>query len=56
MQPAERLVAEYVPSNVDGVIHGTLVTIASASGVSEPTVLRFCRSAGFKSFGEFKPT
>jgi RpiR family carbohydrate utilization transcriptional regulator len=54
MRPAERLVAEYVLSNVDAVIHGTLATIANASGVSEPTVLRFCRSAGFKNFGEFK--
>jgi RpiR family carbohydrate utilization transcriptional regulator len=54
MRPAERLVAEYVLSNVDAVIHGTLATIASASDVSEPTVLRFCRSAGFKSFGDFK--
>jgi RpiR family carbohydrate utilization transcriptional regulator len=54
LRPAERLVAEYVLGNVDAVIHGTLATIASASGVSEPTVLRFCRSAGFKNFGEFK--
>jgi RpiR family carbohydrate utilization transcriptional regulator len=54
MRPAERLVAEYVLSNIDAVIHGTLATIASGSDVSEPTVLRFCRSAGFKSFGDFK--
>lgn len=54
MRPAERLVAEYVMTNIDAVIHGTLATIADGSGVSEPTVLRFCRSAGFKSFGDFK--
>jgi RpiR family carbohydrate utilization transcriptional regulator len=54
MRPAERLVAEYVLSHIDAVIHGTLATIASGSNVSEPTVLRFCRSAGFKSFGDFK--
>jgi RpiR family carbohydrate utilization transcriptional regulator len=54
MRPAERLVARYVLSNVEAVIHGTLATIARATGVSEPTVLRFCRSAGFKSFGDFK--
>lgn len=54
MPPAEQLVAEYVLSNIDAVIYGTLATIAEGSGVSEPTVLRFCRSAGFKSFGDFK--
>jgi len=54
MSPAERLVGECVLRDVDSAIHGTLATIAATAGVSEPTVLRFCRSIGYKSFNDFK--
>jgi len=54
MSPAERLVGEFVLRDVEPVIQGTLATIAKAAGVSEPTVLRFCRSVGCQSFNDFK--
>ena len=54
MRPAEQLVGRYVLNNIEAVIQGTLASIAGASGVSEPTVLRFCRTCGFRSFSDFK--
>jgi RpiR family carbohydrate utilization transcriptional regulator len=38
----------------DRVMRGTLASVAREAGVSEPTVLRFCRTIGVSSFKDLK--
>ena len=54
MKRAERAVAEYVLKNPDRVILLSMRGIAEQTGVSDNTVLRFCRSCGFSGFLDFK--
>ncbi len=51
---AERRVANWVIDNPNSVINRTLADIAGAVEVSEPTVVRFCRSVGASGFRDFK--
>lgn len=51
---SERRVAEYVLAHSHDVVHSTLAALASAIGVSEPTVVRFCSSLGFSGFQDFR--
>ena len=46
----EQKVASYVLENLEGVTRSTVTQIAAASGVSEPTVIRFCRTLGCAGF------
>lgn len=54
LRPSEQKVGELVLANPEGVIHMRIVDLASAAGVSEPTVVRFCRSIGCEGFQHFK--
>ncbi len=54
LAPSERKVAEVVLADPGGVIHQTITEVALAAKVSEPTVLRFCRSVGCQGFQSFK--
>lgn len=54
LSKSERRVADYVVEHRDQVIHSTLAALASAVGVSEPTVIRFCASMGFNGFQDFR--
>jgi RpiR family transcriptional regulator, carbohydrate utilization regulator len=54
LRPAERKVAEVVLRQPERVMRGTLLSVAREAEVSEPTVLRFCRSFGFNSFNDLK--
>lgn len=54
LSKSERLVAEYVLEHNDEVVSSTLAALASAVGVSEPTVIRFCSSMGFAGFQDFR--
>ena len=49
---AERRVAEWVLAHPRQAADGTLAEVAAASGASEPTVIRFCRSVGLGGFRE----
>jgi len=51
---SERLVANVVLNAPGNVPHKTLAALSSEAQVSEPTVLRFCRSLGLTGFAEFK--
>lgn len=51
---SERRVADYVVEHRDEVIHSTLAALATAVGVSEPTIIRFCTSMGFSGFQDFR--
>jgi RpiR family carbohydrate utilization transcriptional regulator len=54
LSAAERRVADWVLDNPHRVVSLPLARIAAAARVSEPTVVRFCRSVGSKGFSDFK--
>lgn len=51
---SEKKVADYILVNYEEVIRMTLAELAERSGVSDATVVRLCRAAGFRSYLEFK--
>ena len=51
---AERKVAQWVLSRPHGVLNTATADAAAQAGVSEPTVVRFCRSIGCDGFRDFK--
>ncbi|THB73529.1 MAG: SIS domain-containing protein [Desulfobulbaceae bacterium] len=54
LNPSEAKVAKYVLASPDEVVHQSIAAVAQASGVSEPTVMRFCRSLGCKGYQDLK--
>src|SRR5262245_58576061 len=54
LSPAERRVAETVRQDFEAATRLTIGELARRAGVSQPSVTRFCRSVGARSFGEFK--
>ena len=54
LSPAERRVAETVRHDFEAATRLTIAELARRAGVSQPSVTRFCRSVGARSFGEFK--
>jgi DNA-binding MurR/RpiR family transcriptional regulator len=51
---SEVKVADYVLEHADAVIHFSVSELAEQAGVSEPTVIRFCRAIGCKGYQDFK--
>ena len=54
LNPAEQRVLDQVVSRPDAVVHGTVSKVATSSRVSDATVVRFCRRAGYESFNDLK--
>lgn len=54
LRKSEVKVADYVGTHAGDVIHCSISELADKVGVSEPTVIRFCRAIGFKGFQDFK--
>lgn len=54
LRPSERKVAEVVAAEADSILGWSLSELAGRAGVSDPTVLRFCRALGFDGFQDFK--
>lgn len=54
LSPAERKVAELVAADPAGTMAATVASLARAAGVSEPTVVRFCRSLGYEGFADLR--
>ncbi|ABC27638.1 Transcriptional regulator [Hahella chejuensis KCTC 2396] len=54
LRKSEQKVAECVLRNPNDVIHMRIVDLATEAGVSEPTIVRFCRTICFDSFQSFK--
>ncbi len=54
LSPSEKQVADYVLAQGGAVLRKSLATIAQEAGVSEPTVVRFCRSVGSTGLPDFK--
>lgn len=51
---AERKIALYMRDNFQQVLHSTLLELAEQIGVSDASVVRFCKSLGYKGFQDFK--
>ncbi|WP_142847528.1 transcriptional regulator HexR [Telmatospirillum sp. J64-1] len=56
MRRSEAKVANYVLAHPQAAISMSISTLAGQCGVSEPTVLRFCRAIGCEGFQDFKLT
>ncbi len=54
LTPAERKVAELLSADTAAVTGATVASIARAAGVSEPTVIRFCRAIGLEGFADLR--
>lgn len=54
LRKSERKVAEFVLKEPLDVIRMRIVDLAQRAGVSEPTVVRFCRAVGCHGFQDFK--
>lgn len=56
MTPSERRVAETILVNPEAAIAWSIADAARLSGVSEPSVMRFCRRLGFEGYSDFRLT
>lgn len=54
LRKSELKVADYVLSKPALVMHSSMADVSQAAGVSEPTVVRFCRAIGCQGFQDFK--
>jgi glucokinase len=54
LTPAERRVADVVLGNPRSMLNDAIAVIAQSAEVSQPTVIRFCRSLGFEGLADFK--
>lgn len=54
LSPAELRVAEHVLAHPRAALNQPIVEIAKAARVSQPTVIRFCRSLGCEGLSDFK--
>jgi len=54
LRPSEQAVAKFVLRHPNLVINLSFPEIAAKSGVSQPTVARFCVAAGFSGYRDFK--
>lgn len=54
LNPSEAKVARYVLARPAEIIHQSIATVAGGAKVSEPTVMRFCRSLGCTGYQDLK--
>ncbi|MBO9686409.1 glucokinase [Roseateles chitosanitabidus] len=54
LSPAEQRVADHVLAHSRKVLNDPIAEIAKAASVSQPTVIRFCRSLGCEGLSDFK--
>ena len=54
MAASEHQVATWILRNPEDVIQSSMAIVAKACGVSDTTVLRFCRNAGFSGYLDLK--
>lgn len=54
LRRSERKVAELVLASPHALVDSPIASVAGRAGVSEPTVVRFCRSLGYPGFQRFK--
>jgi glucokinase len=54
LSPAELRVAEHILAHPRSALNDPIATIARAAQVSQPTVIRFCRTLGCEGLSDFK--
>lgn len=54
LRKSELKVADYVLHDPASVIHSSMADVASSVGISEPTIVRFCRAIGCAGFQDLK--
>ena len=54
LRKSERRVADYILAHPNTSIRSSLTVLADTVGVSQPTVIRFCRAIGCEGFQDFK--
>jgi RpiR family transcriptional regulator, carbohydrate utilization regulator len=54
LRPSEQAVARFVLRHPNLVIDLSFPDLAEKAGVSQPTIARFCRAAGFSGYRDFK--
>lgn len=54
LRPAERTAADYIRDHADAIADLTVGQLATATGVSEPTVIRLSRKLGFSGYRELR--
>lgn len=54
LRRSERKVANLVLSRPHAVVNAAIATVAEQAEVSDPTVIRFCRTLGYAGFQQFK--
>ena len=54
LSKSEKRVADHVLIHPDETIRSSLTALAATVGVSQPTVIRFCRAVGYRGFQDFK--
>ena len=54
LRKSEQKVADVVLEDPDGSVQSSIQAIAAKAGVSEPTVIRFCRALDCVGFQQFK--
>lgn len=54
LRPSEQKVADYILDYRDGARHLLMEDVAEKTGVSQPTVIRFVKAAGYQGFKDFK--
>ncbi|HEY9239246.1 MAG TPA: transcriptional regulator HexR [Burkholderiaceae bacterium] len=54
LRKSELKVAEYVLNDPAAVMHSSMADLAHGVGVSEPTIVRFCRAIGCSGFQDLK--
>ena len=50
----EKKIVEYLRSDADGILNDTITEFAEKAGVSDATVVRFCKHIGYKGYQDFK--
>ena len=51
---SQKKVADYIISDIDKVLYMSVLELKEKTGTSEPTIFRFCKALGYKSFRDFK--
>ena len=54
LRKSEQKVANWIVDNVDDITTLSITIIAEKTGVSQPTIVRFCRALGCKGYQDFK--
>ena len=54
LRKSEKLVADFVLKNSKSIVTMKTAEASSAMGISEPTLIRFCKALGFSGYQEFK--